>query len=512
MRTLRNMYLPAILGMLELALISSQVAAAQDGVETFDRYSVGFLPSGWSATITGAGKSVWTVEKCPDAPSPPGVLKQSAEVARGSFPICIKENTNLKDGFVEVKFKPISGKIDQAAGVIWRSKDEDNYYVCRANALEGNVVLYKVENSKRSSLDIVGRKGGYGVEEKVSPQIWNTLRVEFSDSLFAVLFNGKALFKVEDKTFLAAGKVGLWTKADSVMTFDDFRYGAGGPALAAEPQGPFAERGPESAQPVWESLYTKTPPIVDGKVDDVWKKAKPLTMTVREALGGGNPMPVLLRALHTDDTFYVMAQWPDKTKSDMRDPYVWNAENQDYERPSRPDDQFALEFPMTGQFDTKMLTLVHEYTADVWHWKAGRGNPIGWVDDKRHIISQSPIPDGKEYSMGGHGKVYIARVPDEGQSSYYPRSKPPAFEGNLVNSFEHRQPTGSMADVQGKAVHEEATWTLEMSRKFNTGQKDDAVIDPTKDNICAIAVLNDELYWDHSVSAAIRLRFVGGMQ
>ena len=264
----------------------------------------------------------------------------------------------------------------------------------------------------------------------------------------------------------------------------------------------------ESIPPVWESSYTKTPPIIDGKMEEVWKKAKPLTVTVREAMGGDNPRRVVLRALHTDDTFYMAAQWPDDTKSDMRDPYVWNAEKEDYERPSKPDDQFSLEFPMTGEFDIRMLTLVHEYTADVWHWKAGRGNPVGWADDKRHIISQKPIRGGMKYTMGVHGKVYIARIPDEGISSYHLKPKPKAFEGEIVNSFIDCPPTGSLADVRGKGIHDGKTWTLEMSRKFDTGHNDDAVIDSAKDNICAIAILDDELYWRHSVSSEIILRFV----
>ena len=289
--------------------------------------------------------------------------------------------------------------------------------------------------------------------------------------------------------------------------------GASGDALA---QGRLTEQekgqrwNHESRSIIWESVYTKKPPRIDGKSDDLWRTAKPVTVIVREAIGGHHPTQVVLRALHTNDTFYLIAHWPDDTKSDMRDPYIWNNEKKDYERPSKPDDQFAVEFPMAGNFDISMLTLVKEYTADVWHWKAGRGNPIGWVDDKRHIISQKPIPHGKEYSMGGHGKVYVARIADEGRSSYYLKPKPAAFEGDLVNSFEHRQPSGSIADVRGKAVYDGKGWTLEMSRKFNTGNADDAVIDPRRDNICAIAVLNDELYWRHSVSTAITLRFVGG--
>ena len=110
--------------------------------------------------------------------------------------------------------------------VIWRVRDANNYYIARANALEGNVVLYKTVNGKRSSLDIVGRKGGYGVKEAVASVQWHTLRVEFAGNKFKLSFDGKHLFDVKDTTFTEPGKVGVWTKADSVTLFDDFTYGS----------------------------------------------------------------------------------------------------------------------------------------------------------------------------------------------------------------------------------------------------------------------------------------------
>ena len=190
----------------------------------FDDLKADEAPRGWIPGITGKGESKWVVVAEPDAPSKPTVLKQSAEAPKASFPICLKQGVSLKDGFVEVKFKPVSGKIDQAGGVVWRAKDTDNYYICRANALENNVVLYKTENGKRKALDIKGRSGGYGVEKKVAPGQWHTLRVEFAGPRFKVLFDGEVLFEVEDGTFPEPGMVGLWTKADSVTLFDDFRY------------------------------------------------------------------------------------------------------------------------------------------------------------------------------------------------------------------------------------------------------------------------------------------------
>lgn len=269
----------------------------------------------------------------------------------------------------------------------------------------------------------------------------------------------------------------------------------------------------EPSPVVWESAYVSQPPKIDGVMDEAWSKARPVTVAVREAMGGDRPKPVVLRALHTDDSLYVLAQWPDATRSDMRDPFIWNRDKKAYDRPSKPDDQFALEFPMTKEFAISMLTVTASFKADVWHWKAGRGNPIGWVDDKYHRISQTPIdhPKAAKHEIHGGRTVYILRAQDAGKSPYKAREKPAEYLGDVLDSFGQQAPDGSMADIPGKGVHDGKGWTLEMGRKFDTGHRDDdAVIDPKADNRCAIAVLDDELYEEHSVSTLILLRLVGG--
>jgi hypothetical protein len=188
----------------------------------FESTEIGVTPQGWTPTLTGSGKPKWTVESDRSAPSKSSVLKQSG---RATYPLLLKNDTNIKDGFIEVKFKAIAGSQDRAAGIVWRAKDANNYYVLRANALEDNVVLYKTVGGVRSELDIVGRKGGYGVSVPVPASTWHTLRVDFKAARFTASFNGKQLFEVEDATFTDAGKVGLWTKADSVTLFDQVIYG-----------------------------------------------------------------------------------------------------------------------------------------------------------------------------------------------------------------------------------------------------------------------------------------------
>jgi hypothetical protein len=166
----------------------------------------------------------WEVIQDKSAPSGSKVLAQlSDDPTSGRFPLAIYEKASLQDGEIRVKFKPVSGKVDQAAGLVWRYKDENNYYIVRANALENNVVLYKLENGKRTSLAPVNTSAQtYGVKHTVPSQKWSTLGVAFAGKRFTVSFDGKKLFDVEDSTFSQPGKIGLWTKADSVTYFDDF--------------------------------------------------------------------------------------------------------------------------------------------------------------------------------------------------------------------------------------------------------------------------------------------------
>jgi hypothetical protein len=181
----------------------------------FDDLKTGAPPPGWTASRTGTGDAKWEVVADDFAPSKPNVLRQSGEA---TYPVCFKNDANLKDGFVAVKFKPISGKKDQAGGVIWRCQDADNYYIARANALEDNVTIYHTIKGKRVSFK--------NIDTKVAPGVWHTLRVEFKGNKFTVIFDGKKVIEATDDSFSEAGKVGVWTKADSVTLFDDFAYGS----------------------------------------------------------------------------------------------------------------------------------------------------------------------------------------------------------------------------------------------------------------------------------------------
>lgn len=196
-----------------IAAATFMLAAGTPQIADFDKTEVGKPPSGWTATQTGSGHAAWAVVQDASAPSKPNVLKQSGNA---TYPVCLKDDTSIKDGFVEVKFKAISGKNDQAGGLVWRARDANNYYVARANALEDNVTIYHTINGRRTEKK--------RASVKVPASQWHTLRVDFQAGHFTVTFNGQKALEWDDQTFMDAGKVGVWTKADSVTLFDDFLF------------------------------------------------------------------------------------------------------------------------------------------------------------------------------------------------------------------------------------------------------------------------------------------------
>jgi len=208
-----NVHLFRIQAALTAWILSGGIVMAE--TINFDAEAVGVLPKGWSAGVTGRGSARWTVEADASAPSKPNVLKQTGQ---GDFPWCVLRDASLADGFVEVRFKPLSGKQDQAGGIVWRWKDGNNYYVARANALENNVSLYYTQNGRRNTIKYV--------DAPVAANVWHTLRVEFAGRQIRVALDGKRYIDLDDDRIGGAGAVGVWTKADSVTVFDDFSYGA----------------------------------------------------------------------------------------------------------------------------------------------------------------------------------------------------------------------------------------------------------------------------------------------
>ena len=212
--------------MLLLLLLSATGAAQTTSrrVIDFESDKAGQAPAGFTFGLTGSGRAgAWSVRKDDNSPERGNVLAQTdADATSYRFPIAVVDDVTSADVDLSVRFRPVTGRVDQAAGLVWRYRDANNYYIVRANALEGNVVLYKVEHGKRTDLPLKGSGKTYGKKTEVPKNTWSQLGVSARGPLFTVSINGQGLYQVEDTTFTAAGKVGVWTKADSVTYFDDF--------------------------------------------------------------------------------------------------------------------------------------------------------------------------------------------------------------------------------------------------------------------------------------------------
>ena len=202
-----------------IAFAAMSLVAADTANEvrwSFEDAGVGKVPEGWSSGKTGKGPgSVWKVIEDTTAPSGAHVLAQtSSEGPNRLFNLCVAEKTSYKDVDLTVSFKAVQGKIDQGGGPVWRYQDENNYYIARMNPLEDNFRVYKVVQGRRTQLDSSDVKAPAGK--------WHKIRVVQKGNDIQCYLNGKLHLEVKDDTFTGKGKVGLWTKADAVTSFDDF--------------------------------------------------------------------------------------------------------------------------------------------------------------------------------------------------------------------------------------------------------------------------------------------------
>ena len=192
----------------------------------FDAMKLGELPAGWSQAVTNQGEaSRWIVQHDPTAPSRPNVLAQFSKGGlRYRFPVCLYDKVTSVDGDISVKMKIISGKDDQDAGVVFRAVDQNNYYLVRASAREHNIMMIRVKDGRFSPIRVNGaRAGSYGVLHPIKIGDWNLLRVTYKGTQATVYFNHRKVFEANDGALNAAGKAGVWTNADTVAYFDDFR-------------------------------------------------------------------------------------------------------------------------------------------------------------------------------------------------------------------------------------------------------------------------------------------------
>jgi hypothetical protein len=151
----------------------------------------------------------WTVEEMAEAPSGKKVLVQRA--TKNEFNVIVAPAGPFTDVDVSMKFKPISGRQDASAGIVFRFND-GKYYVVRANALEDNFRLYYYDRGRHQLATARVKAPALGQ--------WHTVRVLAMGDRIQAWLDGTRYLDHRDSRF-RLGRVGLWTKADSITAFDD---------------------------------------------------------------------------------------------------------------------------------------------------------------------------------------------------------------------------------------------------------------------------------------------------
>lgn len=194
-----------------MVLLGARAASAQ--TITFEDTPIGATAKGFETALTGGGKpGSWTVVQDAEATGGRAFEQGTPDATDYRFPLAIYAAVIARDLEASIRFKAVSGHVDQAAGLAVRVVDQNNYYVLRANALEDNVRLYRVISGKREQIA--------GFDTPVTPKQWHTLTLRAEAERFTAFFDGRELFSASDSTFYSEGRVALWTKADSVTRFD----------------------------------------------------------------------------------------------------------------------------------------------------------------------------------------------------------------------------------------------------------------------------------------------------
>lgn len=243
---------------------------------------------------------------------------------------------------------------------------------------------------------------------------------------------------------------------------------------------------------------------VDGDASD-WAGIDGITVPLA---GEGGVARVELRAVVHGDSIFMIAQWDDATESRLHKPYKWNDITQSYRRTSQLEDRFAVSLAMSGDFSHSKLDGA-EFTADVWHWKASRSDPAGVAHDKMWKVSRTEFPKSKKFETQDGRVVFLARISDAGDRLYRPMTYQERQEDVMPRYEVNLSPRGSIADVRAKGVWKDGRWTLEMVRKLDTGNADDAVIPAAGQIAIAVAAFNDTDGARHSTSGTIVLRTAG---
>ncbi len=247
-------------------------------------------------------------------------------------------------------------------------------------------------------------------------------------------------------------------------------------------------------------------PTIDGQDAD-WQAitAETVPLAKNKADGATEVASIRVKAGTFGDEVFFCLQWADDDADTEHKPFVWDAAKNKYESSSQMEDRLALEFEMAGSYDANWFSG-KEFTADQWHWKAARTNPLGLAHDKVTIITRSEQKKSYKAELES-GPIYILRPSDEGPDLYttmrYSQKQAEVMPKYGLNYAA----TGSIADIAAKGAWADNTWTLELRRKLDTGHADDVVFTKGKAVPGAIAVFDQTGDDDHTISDTLTFQF-----
>lgn len=244
-------------------------------------------------------------------------------------------------------------------------------------------------------------------------------------------------------------------------------------------------------------------PVVDGDASD-WKDVAAQEIPVTGPLAIAS---VAVKAGTHGERVYFLFRWPDPQADTEHKPFVWDATSGRYVKGPQVEDRFAMQLAMDGDFDVDWFSG-KSFTADMWHWKAARSNPHGLAQDKMTIIGLEPVRKAYKAQTADGRDLYIQRPSDAGDKLYTTR-RYRRFEGETVPKYIlSSSVSGSVADVSAKGVWQDGYWTLELSRKLDTGHDDDVRLAPGMTLPGGIAVFERSMHGHHNISETLLFELV----
>ena len=222
------------------------------------------------------------------------------------------------------------------------------------------------------------------------------------------------------------------------------------------------------ASPSLKSIWTDTPPQVDGNADDAaWSKAEPLTTHDNVA-----NFDIEVKSVHTDDTIYMLVTFPDATENRKHKLMNWDETKQRYITGPRREDSFVFKWHMLPIKADITLSSDTPYKADIWYWKSSRTDHSGYADDKIQTYQHVKSKGTRLFVSKDGNFFYLSRKGDKGKAAYAPKIYVKKTS-DVVPKYTDETPEGSRADIKAKGVWRDGVWTVEFQRALRTGYSDD---------------------------------------